>query len=395
MSMTRTQRWDRAVVSGMGRSQMGRRLGRTGVDLTVEACLRAIEDAGLSRADIDGLATYPGGRGPTAGVEIPELQDALDLDLRWYMGGGEQPGQPPSLVNALMAVTCGLARNVVVYKTVIEADRQGAGGRRGIENLRLIPAMQWAVDWLAPFGSVGVANWEAPYAQRHFHEYGTTREQLGWIPLTMRAHAGRNPDALYREPLTMDDYLSARMISTPLCLYDCDVPVDVSTAFVVSRADIAKDLPRPAIRLEATGMAMRDRPSWDQFEYITSAGRDAARELWSQTDLTIADVDVAQLYDGFSIITLLSLEALGFCAEGEGGSFVEGGERITFGGQVPLNTDGGQLSAGRSHGFGMLHEAFVQLRGLGGARQVTGAEVALVGGGSGPISTFLLFTPAG
>jgi len=388
----RTQRWDRTIISGLGKSQVGRRLGRTGLDLTMEASVNAIADAGLQLSDIDGISTYPGGRGPTAGVEIPELQDALDLDLRWYMGGGETPGQPAALVNALMAVSCGLARHVLVYKTVVEAQRQGSGGRKGVENLRLIPGMQWAIDWLAPFGSIGVANWEAPYAQRHFFEYGTTREQLAWIPLTMRKHAALNPIALYRTPLTMDDYLSSRMISSPLCLYDCDVPADMSTALVVSVAEHAAGMPHPPVYVDAVGMAMRDRQSWDQFEYLTSAGKDAADELWSQTDLTTADVDIAQLYDGFSIIALLSLEALGFCGEGEGGAFVEGGERISIGGELPMNTDGGQLSGGRSHGFGMLHESCLQIRGEAGERQVPGAEVVLAGGGSGPVATYLLFT---
>jgi acetyl-CoA acetyltransferase len=386
------QDWSRVAITGLGKSQVGRRLARTPVDLTVEACLRAIDDAGLSRADIDGLVTYPGGRGPTAGVEIPEMQDALDLDLRWYLGGGECPSSPPALVNACMAVSCGLARHVLVYKSVVEAARQGTEGRKGIENLRIIPAMQWAVDWLAPFGSLGIPNWVAPYAQRHMHDHGITREQLGWIPIVQRQHAGLNPQALYRDPLTMDDYLSARMISDPLCLYDCDVPVDMSIAIIVSSADALVDVRPNPVRLQAVGMALYDRPSWDQFSDGPSAGRDAARELWSQTSLTPADVDVALLYDGFSILALMHLEALGFCGPGEGGAFVEGGQRISLGGAIPLNTDGGHLSAGRSRGFGQIYEACVQLRGEAGARQVAGAEVAVAGGGGGPVSTFLLLT---
>ena len=168
----------------------------------------------------------------------------------------------------------------------------------------------------------------------------------------------------------------------------------MSIAFVVSSVDHAADLPNPAIRLEAAGMALRDRPSWDQFTDPGSACRDAATELWTQTDLTVNDVDVAELYDGFSILTLMHLEALGFCSAGEGGAFVEGGHRISFGGDIPLNTDGGHLSAGRSRGFGQLYEACVQLRGEAGDRQVPGAEVAVAGGGGGPVSTFLLLTRA-
>ena len=249
-------------------------------------------------------------------------------------------------------------------------------------------------QFLLPYGSSSAAQWAAMFCQRHMYEYGTTQEQLGTICVTQRRHAAHNPLALFKDPLTLDEYHASRWISRPFHLYDCDVPVDMSIAFVVSAADVAADLPHPAIRLEAAGMALRDRPSWDQIADPATPGRDAAAELWAQTDLTVADVDVAELYDGFSILTLMHLESLGFCGEGEGGPFVEGGQRITFGGDIPLNTDGGHLSAGRSRGFGQLLEACVQLRGEAGDRQVPGAEVALAGGGGGPVSTFLLFTRA-
>jgi acetyl-CoA acetyltransferase len=192
--------------------------------------------------------------------------------------------------------------------------------------------------------------------------------------------------------MDLEDYLAARMISTPLCLFDCDVPVDGATACIVSRAELARDLSRPPVRVEAAGCALRGRPSWDQFDDLTTmALRDAAAMLWERTDLRPADVDVAQLYDGFSFITLAWLEALGFCGKGEGGAFVEGGERIALEGELPLNTQGGQLSAGRLHGYGLLHEAVVQLRGAGGARQVPGdPRVAVAAAGGGPLGGCLL-----
>jgi acetyl-CoA acetyltransferase len=249
-------------------------------------------------------------------------------------------------------------------------------------------------QWLLPFDVVSGANRMALYAQRHFYEYGTTREQLGAVATTFREHAGRNPTAVYREPLTMEQYLDARMISTPLCLYDCDVPIDGSTAIVVSTAGYAPDCPQPAVGIEAAGVALHSRPAWDQWEHLTAvAGRDAATQLWSRTDLRPEDVSVAELYDGFSILVLLWLEALGFCAPGESGAFVEGGTRIGLGGELPLNTHGGQLSAGRMHGFGLLREACEQLRGHAGDRQVRDAEVALVSnGGLGPLAGCLLLT---
>jgi acetyl-CoA acetyltransferase len=194
--------------------------------------------------------------------------------------------------------------------------------------------------------------------------------------------------------MTLDDYLSARLVSYPLGLYDCDVPADGSTAFVISRADRAGDLRRPPVRIEALGTALRGRPSWDQFDDLTTmALRDAAAMLWERTDLTPADVDVAELYDGFSFITLAWIEALGFCKHGEGGPFLEGGSRIAPDGEIPLNTHGGQLSAGRLHGYGFLHEACVQLWGEGGARQVPGdPEVAVAAAGGGPLAASLLLT---
>jgi acetyl-CoA acetyltransferase len=230
------------------------------------------------------------------------------------------------------------------------------------------------------------------FAQRHFHEFGTTREQLAQIALNARRNAAGNPHAIYRDPLTLEDYLAARMISTPFCLYDCDVPVDGSTALIVSRTETARDLRRPLVRVEAIGSALHGRPSWDQFDDLTTmALRDASAMLWQRTDLRPADVDVAELYDGFSFIALAWLEALGFCPHGEGGRFIADGKRIALDGEIPLNTQGGQLSGGRLHGFGFLHEACVQLWGEGGERQVPGdPRVAVAAAGGGPLGGALM-----
>ena len=188
--------------------------------------------------------------------------------------------------------------------------------------------------------------------------------------------------------MTMDDYLGARMITTPLCLFDCDVPVDGSTAFVVSHRYYAPDVPTTVVGINAVGTALHGRPSWDQRPHMEESPlRAAADAMWGRTGLTCADVDTAQLYDGFSIITLMAIEALGFCGIGEAKDYLEGGQRIALEGELPLNTAGGQLSAGRLHGFGLLHEACVQLRGQGGERQVQGdPEVAVVANGGGPIA---------
>lgn len=386
----------RAAITGIGQSAVGRRLGRDPMELTLDACLAAIADAGLDRRDIDGLATYPGGGfGPSgfSGPGIPELQDALRLELSWYAGGPELPGQLGSVIEAVTAVACGLARHVLCFRTVWEATARGRGGPTGIGaggggGFRARGALQWTL----PFGAASAANWVALFAQRHFHEYGTTREQLAQVALTARRHAADNPKAIYRDPLTLEDYLAARTISTPFCLYDCDVPVDGATAVVVSRAECARDLRAPPLRVEAVGCALRGRPSWDQFDDLTTmAMRDAGAMLWSRTDLRPGDVQVAELYDGFSFLALAWLEALGFCGRGESGAFVAGGQRIARDGELPLNTHGGQLSGGRLHGYGFLHEAAVQLRGEGGARQVPGApRVAVVAAGGGPLAGCML-----
>ena len=388
----------RAVISGIGQSAVGRRLHRTDLDLTIDAALEAIEDAGLSPADIDGIATYPGaGGGPAgfAGPGTPEVQDAMRLSVEWHRGGIEGPAQMSAVIDAAMAVACGLARHVLVYRTVTESSAQGGGGRQGIGTG--IPEIGGAQQWTIPFRAYSAACWLALNANRHFSVYGTTREQLGMIPVNQRRNASLNPKAVYTDPMSLDDYLGARMITTPFGLFDCDAPVDGSTALIVSTADYAPDAPRPVARFEAVGTALRGRPSWDQFDDATTmAARDAAASMWARTDLTPADVDVAELYDGFSFLTLCWLESLGFCAPGEGGPFVEHGTRIALGGELPLNTHGGQLSAGRLHGFGHIHEAVVQLRGDGGARQVTKpVDVVAVANGGGPIAGCMLLTRTG
>jgi acetyl-CoA acetyltransferase len=383
----------RAIISGVGQSAIGRRLFRHDLDLTCEAALRAIADAGLCPEDIDGLAAYPGpiqGGPGFSGPGIYEVQDALGLNLRWHLSGLEGPAQIMPIIHATLAVAAGLCRHALVYRSVTESSAAADTGRRGIgAGSREISGF---AAFLIPFGAMSAANWLALYARRHMHEFGTTREQLAQIALTDRRHAALNPSAVYRDPMTPEDYFAARMVSEPFCLYDCDVPVDGSTAVVVSHADVARDLPRPAVRFNAVGTAMRWRPMWDQWDDITTmASRDAAAHMWTRTDLKPGDVDTAQLYDGFSFLAMAWLEALGFCGKGESGPFIENG-RIGLGGELPINTWGGQLSGGRLHGFGFVAEAVRQLRGECGDRQVPNCEVAVVGVGGGPVAGCMLLT---
>ncbi|MDG4668092.1 thiolase family protein [Mycobacterium sp. 236(2023)] len=386
-----------SILSGVGQSDVGRRLGRSSLDLTVEAALAAIADSGLTRDDIDGISTYPGGDPvSTHGYGGPpsfEVQEALRLQLNWFQGAAELPGQLGAVIAAMTAVSAGLARHVLVYRTVVESSAQGLGGRGAVFDAdgHATPL----AGWLTPFGAPSAVNWLALLATHHFAEFGTTREQLGQIALTCRRNAGLNPAAVYRDPIAMADYLQARMISTPLCLLDCDVPVDGSTAFIVSHADYAPDAAAPPVYVEAVGTAMNQRFTWDQQHDLSAmAATGVSEHLWSRTALRPADVDTAQLYDGFSILALVWLEAMGFCPRGASGEFVEGGRRIALDGELPINTGGGQLSGGRLHGFGLIHEAALQLRRQAGHRQLPKAEVAAVGNGGGPIAGAMLLTSA-
>jgi acetyl-CoA acetyltransferase len=393
----------KAVISGVAQSQVGRRIYREPLDLTLEACLRAIDHAGLTTGDIDGISTYPGGMDQPpgfSGVAVEHVQDALRLNLNWFMGGRESPGQLGSVVNAIAAVATGLCRHVLCFRTVTEASAQGDQGRAAVTmgagggGGGRMPRFGDFMQWVLPFAAPSAAIWIAMMAERHFHEFGTTREQLAQIALTARRNAALNPNAIYTDPMTLDDYLHVRMVSSPLCLYDCDVPADGSTAIIVSHVDTAPDLRRPPVRIEAVGSALRGRPSWDQFDDLTTmALRDASAMMWDRSDLSPADVDVVELYDGFSFIALCWLEALGFCGKGEGGAFIEGGARIARDGALPLNTHGGQLSAGRMHGYGFMHEACVQLWGEGGARQLANQpEVAIAAAGGGPLGASFVLT---
>jgi acetyl-CoA acetyltransferase len=382
------------IIRGIGQSAVGRRLGRSGLDLTLEAALAAIDDAGLTVADIDGVATYPGGGQETSpgfnGAGIPEVQDAMRLQLNWFAGGSEGAAQLSCIVNASLAVSGGLARNVLVYRTVTEATSQARGRGPAVSATTL----GGPLEFVMPSGSISAVHWFGLIQQRYMSEYGLTREQLAQIPLNARRNAADNPKAIYRNPLTMADYLSSRMISSPICLFDCDIPADGSTAFVISGVDSAADAPHEVARIHALGSALRDRPSWDQWPGPTrGAMHSAGKHLWERADLTPDDVDVAEIYDGFSILTLLWLEALGFCGEGEAADFVGDGSRIARNGSLPMNTHGGQLSAGRLHGLGFVHEAVTQLRGDGGERQIPRPpEVALVSNGGGPVGGAMLLT---
>jgi acetyl-CoA acetyltransferase len=375
---------DKVALTGVGSSWIGRRLMVDPVPLTVAACLRAVEDAGLSLDEIDGLATYPGGH--AAGMSeggITAVEEALRVRPTWISGGGEFPGPTGSVVSAMLAVAAGLCRHVLCFRTVWEATHTELVRTGKLRPTGSRPSGMF--EWRSPFGAVSAANWIAVNASHYFWRYGGDRAStLAPIALTARANAARNPDAIYRSPLTLDDYLGARMISSPFGLYDCDVPCDGAIAIVVSSVGTAADRPKTPVLVEAVGTQVTERISWDQdtFTHEPQVFGPAAH-LWTRTSLRPDDVDVAELYDGFTFNAVSWLEALGFCGIGEAADFLDGGTTIALDGKLPLNTHGGQLSAGRTHGFGFLAEAMRQLRGEATGRQVTDARVAVVTTGGG------------
>ena len=383
----------RVVISGIGISRIGRRTGIPALELTVESARGAIADAGLVPGDIDGVATF--GETP-----VDDAAAALGLAPRYRGGGFDTGGLLSPVMSAFMAVAHAQARHVLVYRTVRmlggeyipREGGQGDGGARAEVRAGVGRAMA-GIEPLLAADAFSAVNWLGMHCQRHMYLYGTTREQLGALAINSRRNAGLNPLAVYRDPITMDDYLAARVVSTPFGLLDCDVPVDGSIALVVSPSAYAPDCPHRPVRVEAIGGAPGTGGWVDRPDYPKMASVDAAAEMWGRTDLTASDLAVAELYDGFTFLTLAWLEALGVCGDGESGPFVEGGGRIALDGALPVNTYGGQLSAGRMHGYWVLHEACVQLRGDAGERQVRPQpEVGVVSVGGGPIAGCILLT---
>jgi acetyl-CoA acetyltransferase len=385
-----------AIISGIGISRIGRKTGVPGLELTAESSAQAIADAGLTAADIDGIATM--GETPVA-----DAVNRLGIEHDWTGSPTGQWGLLSPVVNAFHAVARGQARHVLVYRTVnmvggsVLPPPGGTGDAPPVPTRDPVPAVEERgtpmadIPRLLAAHAYSAANWLALHARRHMHLYGTTKEQFGWLALNSRRNAALNPRAAYRDPLTMDDYLAARTISDPFGLLDCDVPVDGSVAFVVSPAEAAADCDH-AVQIEACG-GSPGFGGWDQrADYPKMAATDAAAEMWSRTDLRPDDVDVAELYDGFTFLTFAWLEALGFCGDGEAGPFVEGAARIALDGPLPLNTYGGQLSAGRMHGNWVLHEACLQLRGQAEERQIPRHDVAVASNGGGPIAGCMLLT---
>lgn len=377
-----------AYVTGVGQSEVGVRLARSPMGLTLDATKEALADAGLDIAQIDGVSSYPGKMQIFLGfspVGADEVVEAFGIKATWHAGAAEATSQLGAIVEAANAVKAGLARHVLCFRTVYEA---AALARPDDYPPMRRDEVSGNAQWTAPFFAFSAACWTAQFATRHMKLYGLTREQLAQVALNDHRNAALNPRAIVKKPLTMDDYMASRLITTPFCIYDCDRFTDASTAIIVSAGDALGDVKTKPVRIAASSGTV-ERHSWDQADYASAYP--TGRDLWKRTDYRPKDVDTVQFYDGFAFQPITWLEGLGFCKLGEGGQFLEGGARIARDGELPMNTGGGQLGAGRLHGFGFAHEAVVQLRGEGGARQIKGdPKVAIATSGGGPLATALL-----
>jgi len=379
-----------AYITGVGQSEVGVRLERHPLLLTLDAINEALDEAGLTKDQIDGVFTYPGKSHGYLGfspVGAEDVIEAMGIKSKWHMGGGELPAQLAAIGAAAQAVKEGLCRHVICFRTVYEA----AAMARPKEYM---PLQRDTVDgwsqWTNPFWAYSAGCWIGQYAMRHMHRYGMTREQLAQVALNGSRNAMLNPNAraITKEPLTMDKYMSARMITSPFCLYDCDRYSDCSTVIIVSAGDALDEVKCTPIRIAAMSGSV-DRWSWDQVEW--PASYEAGADLWTRTDYTVDDLDTIQLYDGFAFLPLTWIEGLGITGKGEAHKFIEGGTRIALDGELPMNTFGGQLGAGRLHGFGFAHESAKQLRGTAGERQIKGdPKVAVATSGGGPMAAALL-----
>lgn len=378
-----------AYISGVGISEVGVRLARSPLGLTMDAIKEAVADAGLTLEQIDGVSTYPGKMQTFLGfspIGVDEVIEACGLKTRWHTGAAESTAQLGAITDAAAAVRSGLARHVICFRTVYEA--AALARPEEFPPLERRKDVSGGSQWVSPFGAFSAACWTAQFAMRHMKRYGMTREQLAQVAINDHRNAALNPRAIVKEPLTMDKYMEARLISTPFCLYDCDRFTDASTVVIVSAGDALDEVSATPIRIAASAGSC-ERYSWDQAEW--AAAYPTGRDLWKNTDYTVKDLDTIQFYDGFAFQPITWLEGLGICEVGEGHKFIEGGTRIALDGELPMNTGGGQLGWGRLHGFGYAYESVVQLRGQGGVRQIKGdPKLAVATSGGGPMAAALL-----
>lgn len=372
-----------AAIVGVGESAVGVVPGRRALDLQSDAVDAALQDAGLRLADIDGLLTVP------VSVEAWSVPCAvvahhLGLSPRYLATLNLAGASGVAMIHhAAQAIASGQATTVLcvagqnLLSNAKKADPVKAMAESGVAH----------PEHEIPHGPL-VPSLYALIAQRHMHEYSTTPEQLAEISSAIRSHGALNPRAHKREAVSVADVLASRMITSPLHVLDCSLVSDGACAVIVTSAERSRDLPRRPVRLLGQGYGLSHSYVGEARHVTTTGAVQSGRDAFASAGLTHADVDVAQIYDCFSITVLVELEDLGFCAKGEGGAFAGGG-RIRLGGELPITTHGGLLSyahPGYAGGFFHVVEAVRQLRAEAGERQVPDARIALVHGNGGVAS---------
>jgi acetyl-CoA acetyltransferase len=365
----------RVAIAGVALSEVGRVDGVTPYALMAQASRRALADAGLTVADIDGFAST--GLGTMAPVDVAEYMGIIP---RWVdsttVGGSSWEVMAAHAADAIAAGHADVI--LLAYGSTARADL-----KQGLRTANLDWGGRGPMQWEAPYGHTLISKY-AMAARRHMHEYGTTIEQLAEIAVSARLNAGTNPEAFVREPITIADVLDGPMIADPFTKLQCCIRSDGAAAVILVAEDRVADLPHAPVWILGTGEATSHISMGQWQDFTTGPARLAGEMAFQRAGLTPADVDVCELYDAFTYMLLITLEDLGFCGKGEGGPFVEDG-KLRLGGALPTNTDGGGLSASHpgQRGLFLIVEATRQLRGEAGDRQVQGAEVACVSGTGG------------
>jgi len=369
-----------AAIAGVATFGCGETPGFTDMELLARSARAAVADAGLKMSDIDGLCTASA----SAAMWAMPVVEYLGLNPR-YIDGTMIGGSSfiAHLLPAMQAIRSGQCQAVLVCYG--SAQRSAVYGRREIVAARRFLDPQ---PYEHPYEPMLPVSAYALAASRHMHEFGTTREQLADVAVAARAWARLNPEAFMRDPLTREDVLASRMVSDPLSVRDCCLVTDGGGAYVLVSAERAKDLPKKPVYVLGNGTAVWNRQISSMHDLTVTAASQSSRDAYLMAGLAASDIDVVQLYDAFTINTLLFLEDLGFCPKGEGGRFVADGA-IAPGGKLPVNTNGGGLSCVHPGMYGIfaLIEAVRQLRGECGERQVQGARTAIAHGNGGMLSS--------
>ena len=358
---------DQYAIAGLGLTDLGRLPGRDAQSIKAEAIRNAVRDAGLHPNDIDGLISQSDIGVTDSGGDLPRRL-GLSPKFFWTLKAGGTTGMS-SILAACGAIQAGIARHVVCF----------CGGD-SLSSAEAVGSSNAGASTPGAYGFFGPLADHALMARRHMSQFGLTKEQLGAVPVTLRANANRRPEAqLYGRPLTLDDYLDEAPVVEPFSRSDSCLMSDGGAAIVVTSADRARDLPGPTVLISGIGLGHQVSNYYANTNYISYATATAKQDALRQADLELADIDFAQLYEPFSIGVVIQLEELGFCRQGEGGAFVADGH-IALDGSIPVNTGGGQSAWAYLQGYTPLSEAVLQLTGRGGDTQLTKADIALVTG---------------